>query len=288
MNRTADLIAEPFEDEDRLLDFEDTELYDRWRRRVKEGKPNDFIICVTASSHTGVSGTGKTTAEVGLCKEFDLTDSGFSAEENATLDSGELAYEILPNIESGSAVCFDEAQGAPATDSVNARRGMKQEAIDAINAILANRDMRITLVITAQQLSMLDSSLYPLIDAWLLIRYEPDDPRGPLMTHHKLHVNDYDLKNPSLKTPGVEDLTWPEIPMDDPDYRVLEAKKQDAKQRGGSTEDEDKSLDKETQMQIAQEFRDAGKSLQWIADNVDSVEYSRETIRKETIAEGDS
>lgn len=216
------------------LPFEETQLYQDWRRHVYLGKPNDMFIVITPSSRTGVSGSGKTTAETALAKSFDFSEVGFDADEKGTVDIAELAYEILPTVTLGSAVAADESQGLPGTDSLNSRRGMKTSSIDAINAILAARDGRITLIMVVQQLSMLDSSVYPLIDAWLLIRREPDDPGGPLMTHHKVHTDDYDLKNPKLRTPAVEDLTWPRLPHDDPDYQAMQRKKHEGKQRGGA------------------------------------------------------
>lgn len=212
-------------------DWPDTDLYQRWHKRIKQSYANDFIIAISPSSKTGVSGTGKTTLATGLAKELDDSPDGFNAEDKATLDAGELAYSVLPSIQSGSALIFDEAQGAPGTDSVNSRRGMTSEAIDAINAILANRDQRVTLIIVIQQLAMMDKNLLPMVDAWLLIRKGPDQSGGPLSTHHKLHTNDYDLENQKTKTPAVEDLRWPKLPDDDPDYVAMEEKKQQAKQK---------------------------------------------------------
>lgn len=213
------------------LKFDQTEFRKEWEKKVAQGTPNDYVIALTPSSKTGVSGTGKTTCGTALAKSLDISDEGFDAEKKATLDAGELAYDILPQVGKGSALIFDEAQGAPGTDSLNSRRGMKSEAIDAINAILANRDQRITLIIIGQQLGMLDSNIYPMLDAWFLIRHEPGDPYGPLLTHHKIQSNDYELKNPQLRTPAIEDLTWPRLSANDPDYRVMEKKKQAAKQK---------------------------------------------------------
>jgi len=222
--------------------WKETTLNQKWRAKVATGKANDMVIAVTPSSWTGVSGTGKTTAATSLAKSFDLTDDGFDGERKTSLDAAEMAYSVLPSVEAGSAVVFDEAQGAPGTNSVNSRRGMKSSAIDAMNAILANRDQRLTVIIVGQQLGMLDRNLYPMIDAWLLIRREPGMPDGPLMTHHLLHIDDYDLKSPTLTTPAIEDLEWPRIPANDEDYQALEEKKQNAKQKSGG-EDEDEEND---------------------------------------------
>lgn len=223
---------------DRVRDFERTRLYQDWVYRTGGGDANDYLIVLTPSSKTAGSGSGKTTCATSLAKAFDRSDEGFNAEEKASLDAGELAYKILPSIETGSAVIFDEAQGAPGTKSVNARRGMTQEALDAITAILANRDKRLTIIIVAQQLGMLDNLIYPMIDAWLLITKDPQMPRGPELVHHKLTMNDYDLNNPDIRTPAIESLTWPRIDHDDPDYRTMEQKKQDAKQRRASADED--------------------------------------------------
>lgn len=265
-------------------EFKETNLFKKWYAHTQVGEPNDFIIAITPSSKTSVSGTGKTTLSLSLAKRLDTSTSGFDAEDKATLDAGELAYDLLPDIDTSSAVILDEAQGAPGTDSMNARRGMKQETIDAINAILANRDKRITLIIVGQQLGMLDVNLYPVIDSWLLIRKGADEPDGPVVSHYKLIVDDFDLKSPDIKTPFVEDLTWPKIPHGDQDYITMERKKQQAKKRSSGESEEDRELPKEDQMQLAQDYRDNGKSLEWIANNVDSITYSRETIRKNTVA----
>lgn len=263
-------------------EFTDTNLFKRWYAHTQAGEPNDYVIAVTPSSKTSVSGTGKTTLALALGKRFDRSPDGFDAESKATLDAGTLAYDLLPYVETSSAAILDEAQGAPGTDSMNARRGMKQESIDAINAILANRNKRISLVIIGQQLGMLDVNLYPIIDSWLLIRKGADEPDGPLVSHYKLIVDDFDLKNPKIKTPFVEDLTWPKIPHDDQDYVTMERKKGKAKTRRSENDVEHEELPKEDQMQLAQDYRNNGRSLEWIANNVESITYSRETIRKNT------
>lgn len=219
--------------------FEDSLLYQDWHRSVAEGTPNDFVMCVTASSKTGVSGTGKTTLETHLGKKTDLSSEGFNAEETASLDAGELAYQTVPQVESRSTVIFDEAQGAPGTTGLDSRRAMKQEVIDAVSSILANRDKQLTVIIGAQQFSTLDPRVYPITDAWLLIRRGPDMPDGPVGTYHKVHVEDYNLSNPKVRTPAVEDFSWPRVDHDDPDYRHLEKLKQKAKVRGGGDDEED-------------------------------------------------
>jgi len=222
-----------------LLDWEETVLYKRWMRKVSA--KNDFLMCISPSSRTSGSGSGKTTVAVTAAQRMDRSESGFDAETKATLDAGDLAYDILPNVEPGSAVIFDEAQGAPGTTSVNARRGMTSEAIDAINGILANRDKNLTLILVVQQLAMLDKMLYPMLDAWLLITRDPTNPAGAQSVHHTLMTNDYDLQNPEIKTPAHETLSWSELPVDDDDYAEMERKKQAAKRKRTDSDSEQAS-----------------------------------------------
>ena len=208
--------------------FEDTKLGTKWAKHVKGQPRNDFLIVVTAGSKTPVSGTGKTTLGLRLAKQTDLA-GGFEAEEQATLDAGDIAYRMLPDLDSGSAILWDEAQGTPGKEGLDARRSMKETSIQAINSVLANRDKHFTIVIVAQQFSMLDSRLYPLIDAWCLIKTAPSAPDGPSGVAYNVYVEEYDLKSPDIRTPAIEDFSWGRVPHDDEDYRTLEAMKQDAK-----------------------------------------------------------
>jgi len=225
--------------------WEDTKLYKNWHKSVASGRPNDLVVAVSASSKTGVSGTGKTTCAISLAEEFDLTDEGFDAEARGTTELSELAYDILPNAPEGSAIVLEEAQGTASGSGLNKRRGMKSETLDTINGILANRDNRYTLIIVVQQLSMLDTSLVPVIDAWLMIRHEPDDPMGPLAKHHEVYGEDYDLRHEDLKTPVKETLQWPELDPANDNYAQMEVKKQRAKRRDGGDDGDDNTSDQQ-------------------------------------------
>jgi hypothetical protein len=235
--RTANPFAEPVweHEEDEVHTWEDTYLYRDWERSVVEGD-NDYFIVVTASSFTSVSGSGKTTVQTCLGKSLDRDpnrDDGdpWGAQRKGTLDASEFAYDIVPNAPPKSALLFGEAQGLPGTDSLNSKRSMNQEAMDAISNILGNRDDQYTIILGAQLLSMLNKDLIPMIDAWLLIKKGPRHPNGPEVLHHKVYTNDYDLSETEPKTPIVEALTWPKIPHDDPDYQAMEQKKQEAKRK---------------------------------------------------------
>lgn len=217
--------------------WKDTELYRKWRNRTHGNPVNDFLIVVTASSKTSGSGSGKTTVATKLAELCDQTDEGFDADERGTVDAGDLAYNVMPETPFGAAVMMDEGQGTPGSKSVNARRGMTTEALDAINSVLAARDQAPTVVMVGQQLKMLDSLFYHMIDAWLLIVRDPSQEGGPVVVHHELATDDYDLNNRKIKTPAIEDLTWDPLPEDNENYTIMQEKKHAAKYH--SSEDEE-------------------------------------------------
>jgi hypothetical protein len=237
--RPENPFAEPVwpEQEDTEMSWRETELYQKWADAVLNGIPNDFFVVVSASSRTGVSGSGKTTVETKLAKEFDrdeTRDEGdpWGAEEKGTVDAKEFAYEISPNAPFGSAICYDEAQGLPGSEgSVNSKRSLNQEALDTVGSILGNRDEQYTVILGIQRLDMLNKDLIPLIDAWLLITKDPDHPNGPELVHHDVTVDDYAIDGFNLRTKAIERLSWPKVPHDDPDYQAMEEKKQRAKRR---------------------------------------------------------
>lgn len=259
--------------------FKDSYLYKRWHDQTVDPPSNDFVIAISASGKSSMSRTGKTSLETFLAENLDRTDDGFDAEEKATLDAGELAYDIVPEVENHSAVCLEEAQGSPGTVGLDARRGMVQEVIDAISSILNNGDKELTIIITAQHLPMLDKRVAPIVDAWLLIRHGPSSPDGPLAIHHGMYVEDYNFGSPKIKTPGFEDFAWPRIPHDNPNYRILEEKKKKAKRKAGGDREEDDGLSDAAQITMAGKLRRLGLTWQEIADE-EGMEYSREWYRQ--------
>jgi GTPase SAR1 family protein len=209
--------------------FEKNVLHRRWKRRVVDGDPNDFVVAISASpKDTGVSGTGKTTLALKLAKNyFDVSDSGFDAETQATLQSSDLG-EMYRENEKGSALIFDEAQGVTANSGVNARRAMASSTIDAIGNVAANRMRAMTLIIVSQNIKWLDKNLLDLVDCWIRIKKEPNDPRGPEATASALNPRDLNFENWKPNTPAITDLTWSDIPDTDADYRTMERLKREA------------------------------------------------------------
>lgn len=254
-------------------------LYRDWYNSVVRSPPNDMVIVVTASSRTPVSGSGKTSVGVNLAEKTDLAD-GFDAEIQSSLDAESIAYEMLPEIPSRSAIIWDEAQGAPGTTGLDSRRAMKDSNIDAVNAILANRDKRLTIIIIAQQFNTLDPRIYPVVDAWLLIRKEPSHPGGPQGTYHQVYTEDYNLANPKVRTPAIEDFSWLKVPHSNENYQILERKKQAAKQHGGG-EEEKRELPDAEQLELAKEFHNSGVPWRKVGEKSDLLEYSGEYYRQQ-------
>ena len=262
------------------------ELYEMWHSQVVEPPENDFVILVSASSSTPVSGTGKSTLITQLARAFDRTSGGFDASEKATLDVGELAYDLAANLPPGSALVGDEIQGTPGAEGFDARRGMKTEVIDGINAILANRNSGYSVILAAQQISSLDKRLIPLIDAWVLIREAPPEP---IASVHKITDNDFNLSSAEIRTPEIERITWQPMPETDSDYSTLEKMKERAKTKGGTDDDTDDSgeLPKRAQIELAQALRDTGKTVREIAQS-ERITYSRTWISEHTTADNDN
>jgi len=235
--------------------FADTQLRMEWANRVKGEIANDFVIVVTPHSATAGSGSGKTTLALQLCKAFDVSERGFDAQRNATLDAGALTEEVLDQSQSGSALLWDEAQGAPGTDGLDARRAMQSEPMDAIKGVLASRNQRHTLIVVGQQIRMFDPRLYPMIDAWLHIVVDPGQAGAPTAVYYDLIADDYDLSSRDYKSRHIEDLSWDALPADDPDYRAMDAMKEAAKTESDDEEDGDQE-----------------RPLSDIADEIESME----------------
>ena len=224
-------------DEPGATPFIYSKLYHDWYQRVACGDPNDYIIAISADPRsTGVSGTGKTTLGGGLAKRwFDHSEDGFDADIQYTLDPARLAYDMYNETGELSVLVGDEMQGTPATTGLNSKRSQKSEALDAINALAAGRSDRKTVILIVQDLKSLNKDALTFIDAWLLIR----DDYDYVATHYGVAPDVFDLKSRETKTPGVEELTWDALDKDDPDYQVMEQKKEDAKQGKREYSDDD-------------------------------------------------
>jgi hypothetical protein len=237
----------------KLRPFTESQLYHEWYGRVATGNPNDYVIAISAHpGFTGVSGSGKTTLAGGLAKYyFDRSERGFDAERKFTVDASTLAYDIYDDTEELSCLVADEMQGTAANTNLNSKRSMKTEAIDVYSTIAGNRKGRKTLVLVFQTLDKAMKDMFDFVDAWLLI---VDDVQYRC-NHYKVLPEPFNFESNKTKTPRVETLTWESLPADDPDYKVMEKKKDQA--NAGEREFSDGEGDSEEESRIPKPARDA-------------------------------
>jgi hypothetical protein len=228
--------GEPYREEETVTDFSELDLHRTWRKRMRT--QNDFILCVTASSTTEISGTGKTTLAIQLARHFDDSPTPFDAAEQATLSSEEVSQDLLPEIEPRSSIIFDEAQGTAQSDGADSRRAMSDEVVKMSRAAAAYRYRQPTLIIVTQSTQWLDSRLMDLIDRIVLIQetnHEEGWARAVVFDHWFEDLSD------SRKDyyPAREELYWGPLPDDDEDYQTLHAMKEESgKPDEGEEEDE--------------------------------------------------
>jgi len=225
------ITAPPVENSRTIGDWGDSNLHDLWRRRVVESD-NDLVVCIAASSRSGISGTGKTTLAITLARRMDNSESGFDARKRAALSSEKVANDLIPNTETGGSIIFDEAQGTLVSDGVDSRRGMASAVVNMTRAAAQYRVKQHTLIVVAQTTDWIDGRMMDMLDRLILIH-----ERGRATTYR--HYRD-DLPRGGSKreyTPAVEECYWEPLPDDDPDYMAMEEMK--ARANKGEQADDD-------------------------------------------------
>lgn len=269
--------------------FEEGQLYRKYKRRVLDSD-NDFIVVIAASSKSGMSGVGKTTAAVSAARYLDASPQGFNAENKSTLDPGTFAKELLVNQErvpNKSAIIFDEAQGTLSSNGADARRSMAQSVMDITTALSTMRFRQCTAIIVTQSTKWIDKRIDDVLDALFIIQERK--PGAPIRAEvFETYYNDLEL-SPKRYTEHIDSVTWPALDSDDPDYSYLH----DLKERSALNEldeageaDEEETLPKETQIQIAQELRNKGMKGKDIA-NSPLIEFGAGWVWKHTDAPED-
>jgi hypothetical protein len=233
-----------------LGEFRQTSLYHDWYQRVASGNPNDYTILITAHpGYTSTSGAGKTTLGAWLARQLHIDGMAgqWSAQKHYTLDVQQFAYEVLPGAQSGAALFGDEMQGTVANTNFNKMRTTKTEQLQALAAIAGDRKNRTTKILVFQTLKRINSYLLDYVDSWLLIVDDSNYVAG----HYKVLPEDVFNLNGSggIKTPRVEELTWPQLPADDPEYQRMEKLKSQANRGEGefidsSDEEQDRTIPK--------------------------------------------
>lgn len=237
----------------KLRPLTESGLYHEWYGRVATGNPNDYVIAISAHpGYTGVSGSGKTTLAGGLAKYFfDHSTAGFEADRKFTVDASTLAYDIYDGTDELSCLVADEMQGTAANTNLNSKRSMKTEAIDVYSTIAGNRKGRKTLILVFQTLDKAMKDMFDFVDAWLLI---VDDVQYRC-NHYKVLPEPFNFESNNTKTPRVETLTWEPLPANDPDYKIMEKKKDQA--NAGEREYSDETAESDEESRIPKPLRDA-------------------------------
>jgi len=233
--------------------FRESALYHDWYNRVASGDKNDYVIAISAHpGFTGVSGSGKTTLAGGLAEILDFSPGGFEAGDQFTVDASVLAYEMYGNTEPGATLVGDEMQGTAANTNLNSKRSMKTESLDVYNTIAGNRKGRKTLILVFQTLDKAMKDMFDFVDAWLLIV----DDVNYRCNHYKVLPEPFNFESNKTKTPRVETLTWGAMPKDDPNYKIMEEKKDQANAGNREYSDSDGGDDGESEMRIPKPARD--------------------------------
>jgi hypothetical protein len=267
-----------------LTDFSATDLHRTWRDRVIHDN-NDFIVGIAASSQTPISGTGKTTLAVKLAEHFDQTDRGFVARDKAALDAGTVANDLIPDLEPRSAVVFDEAQGTLGDDGVDSRRGMASSVINMARAAAQYRKRQHTLLLVTQSTDWIDSRMMELLDRLILIQEKNARKGFARAIVFDQYKRDLPGGNQTTRTPAIEEVRWGPCDRDSRNYAELDRMKEQATD-SSQGEEEDNSLTKDQQAELAQSLRDEGWTLRQVAEHR-LIEYSYSWVNDNTEANSD-
>lgn len=259
--------------------FRESQLYHEWYGRVATGDPNDYVIAISAHpGFTGVSGSGKTTLAGGLAKYYlDHTDRGFDGHDKFTVDASILAYEMYGQTDQLSCLVADEMQGTAANTNLNSKRSMKSESLAVYSTIAGNRKGRKTLILVFQTLDKAMKDMFDFVDAWLLIV----DDIEYRANHYKVLPEPFDFESNKTKTPRVETITWESLPADDPDYRAMEEKKEQAnagEREYGEDEEADQSIPKKQRDELIKTAYNRGVNQSDIATMWDLTQQAVSNI----------
>jgi hypothetical protein len=249
--------------------FSESDLHQTWHDRVVESD-NDFIVAITASSRTPISGTGKTTLAIQLARHFDRSETGFDAEEKASLSSEKVAQTLIPELPERSGIIFDEAQGTLASDGVDSRRGMADAVVKMARAAAQFRKRQHSLVFVSQSTNWIDSRMMELLDRLIIIQ---ERGRATVYDHYRHDLPSADSAKEF--TPAVEDIYWDALPPSDEDYQTLDRLKEQAND-GDSEED---TVDKSEQIAKAASSYFKNDETWRAIEKKDWAEFSREWYR---------
>lgn len=248
----ASTIPDHWEAEGKRVDFENHWLHKLWRSRVKNSD-NDLILCIAAASRSAGSGVGKSTLALQLAREFDASETPYSAEEKATLDANEFSQGLLNDREAvpdKSAIIYDEATGTLSSQGADKRRAMADSVMKISKALATLRYRQCTAIIVAQSTNWMDSRMRDVIDALILIQ-KP----GRAVVYQPFR-NDLKPSNEYNDRKGI--IRWQPVPEDDRDYQTLEQMKRESTRKQVEEQEENYELSDEQKRELAKKMKKNG------------------------------
>lgn len=191
----------------------------------------------------------------------------WEARNHATLNPMEY-FELQRGAPPGTVLVVDDAE------ELDARRSMQHMNVEFSHRWMLMRVRQIITIITLPSPAALDRRLEELADVWVNVKR-----RGAAMCHD-IRVQSYGSRK--VMTKKVHEIEWPNV-ADHPEIETL-AEMKDEKIDGkfDQGDDEELELPKDTQANIAQRFRDLGKTPRWIAENVDEITFGYSWIYDHT------
>ena len=230
-----------------------------FQKEIEDRLRNDNDAKIIIQGTNSQTGIGKTTLAIQMCRIFDQTERGWSAEEKAFLDVGDYLDAHL-EFEKGSALLLDEIEAG-----ADNRRAMSQENVDLSQGWATLRARNMVTVATLPSVSMLDKRMLELADYWVLV-----ESRG-VAKPYRVVVNDFKpSKLPSRQQfPGGMKLSFDDLPAGDEDKKYLDSIKDDMVR--DLSKDEDSTIDfsehKDRLRKEKKEFRN--EVIQTIYENSD-------------------
>lgn len=247
----------------------DSKLATLRRRRHEEGRDLKVVITQRDSE----TGGGKTTLAVWLALQWDI--HGWDGDAKGTVEAEEF-LDIYPDLDAHSVLIMDEAE------ELDARRSMQSENIEFSKHWMTMRTRQIDSILTLPTAGALDKRLLELADIRINVT-----ARGQANVY-RVKVDDHDREATEW---FLEEISWPDL-SDHPEYRALDAQKQDMIDQAAEdvTEEDEESTKSDLKRAIraeARQRRQQGESLSDIASNIPNnpdtgAAYSRETVRRWT------
>lgn len=246
-------------------DFEDSPLFDLWKKRREQGR----ILTALIVARDGDTGVGKSTLAVALAKKF---DEDWSA-ERATNRPWEYR-NVIQTEPKGSVIVADEF-----AQMFDARRSMSTSNVESSQDWQMMRKLEVSTIGTCPSMAAVDTRFLKLMDIQILVTR-----RGHARVY-KLKIGDDDG---SLYREHLCNVEWPDL-SEDEDYQQVEAMKENrlAERLQGDEQDQEGSdeIEAETRREvrndIIRDLNESGLTQAEIAEHFDLTQPTVSSIIRE-------